>query len=169
MQRNARRLDMINSSTHMRCDHGSRSISAPITALTRLPPCRPPAICTGHRRCNNGVRPNGERQSLQCAPRRWSGAAPRAQRCHRHLAPHAFKGHASARAPAWSAACACTMCHMNSRLSSCMQGKPAPNYSDEALNAADKAVGSKRRRTFDTLIGKHSIGCHKDHAQCLRS
>ena len=57
--------------------------------------------------------------------------------------------------------------HMDTCTSHSTQGKPAPNYSDDALNAADKVDGAKRRRTFDTLIGRHSI-CYKMFMHALQ-
>jgi hypothetical protein len=59
----------------------------------------------------------------------------------------------------------CLHAILQTKLDSCnLQGKPAPNYNDSALHAAEKAVGSKRRRTFDTLIGGHSVDASCDPA-----
>ena len=39
----------------------------------------------------------------------------------------------------------------------CLQGKAAPNYSDSALDAAERSTGLKRRRTFDTVVGEWAV------------
>ncbi len=142
--------------------HGAAAISSDQPAAPSsdefVSPSRLRASCGRLRAPTNGSQPSGGPQNRACASCRRSCADRRAVRCARGIFPQctiqtlrAFECDLLRRPRSrWSS----SIQHDSLTLRSRLQGKTAPNYTDNALDAAERSVGPKRRRTFDTIVGE---------------
>lgn len=152
--------EMISDTDGNMLMHGAAAISSNQPAAPSsdefVRPSRLRASCGRLRAPTNGSRPSGGPQNRAYASCRRSCGDRRAVRCahgsfplFKCIAPSSATCCAEPR-PRWSS----SIQHDSLTLQSRLQGKTAPNYSDNALDAAERSVGPKRRRTFDTIVGE---------------